>query len=86
MGVSTSSLSPCAHITLCIGANPIIPTMNKEPPLIWRIYKCFRNPKQWIERIKIDMACLVLIRQNNDLGWQLREVSDKLWDEFYAQY
>lgn len=59
-----------------------------EPPFMWRLWKCWTNPRAWMTRVKIDKAIDALLTDggNEDLAYKLWDVSDRLWDEAFKGY
>lgn len=65
--------------------------MQKEPPILIRMWLCFSAPKRWMKRRKIDKAGVMLTNnpanaEEEELGYRLRVLSDKLWDEEFSRH
>jgi hypothetical protein len=62
--------------------------MKKEPPLLKRIWICFRHPKRWRQRLAIGRAAAVLWNHGiaPDLSVDLMHLQERLWQEEWDRY
>lgn len=97
MGISTSGLSPCAHITLFAGSNPAIPTMTREQ--ILRLHNKGEDGCQWHHRNSYCPDCKafgLIPHKEGCKGVKLiisasarmprKNASKKVWDDFYDKF